>query len=93
MKTVQECLEMLGFRAEDSVTGFKGVVTSIGFDLPGCIQASISPGLKADGSVGDAYWFDVNRIKITSSKPVMKQPTFTMAIEDTSGPMVKAGRY
>ena len=32
-------LELLGQKVEDKVTGFRGVVTTISFDLYGCIQA------------------------------------------------------
>ena len=46
---IKEHLEMLGYRVRDKVTGYEGVVTTIGFDLYGCIQATINPGVGKDG--------------------------------------------
>ncbi len=43
MKQVQEHLCKLGLKAEDMVTGFKGVVSTVSFDLYGCIQAVLTP--------------------------------------------------
>lgn len=76
MSKVHEHLNLLGHIVKDRVTGFEGVVTSVGFDLYGCIQAIVHPGLGADGKVGDSCWFDINRLVVTSTKPVMKQPDF-----------------
>ena len=50
-------MELLGFRAEDRVTGFKGVVTSVSFDLYGCIQVALNPGMNKDGKLEDGHWF------------------------------------
>lgn len=77
-------LDFLGLRVKDRVTGFSGIVTSVCFDLFGCIQAAVSPGMKADNSgLGDSLWFDVNRLEVTDPKPVMKAPAF-----DWSGPAI-----
>ena len=73
---VQKHLALLGLQAKDRVTGFSGVVTSIGFDLYGCIQAVINPGLGGDGKLGDQLWFDVNRLEVTDHRPVMTTPNF-----------------
>jgi hypothetical protein len=67
---------LLGFKVKDRVTGFSGVVTSIGFDLYGCIQAIVHPGLDKDNKVLDSHYFDINRLEITSTEPVMKIPNF-----------------
>ena len=64
-------LKLLGFKAQDKVTGFKGVITSVSFDLFGCIQAALSAPEK-DGKIGESYWLDTNRMKILSKTPVMK---------------------
>ena len=72
----QKHLDLLGHKCEDKVTGLKGVVTSISFDLYGCVQAIINPGLDNDGKQRDQHWHDIARIKITSKKPVMDQPNF-----------------
>jgi hypothetical protein len=67
---------LLGFKVKDRVTGFSGVVTSIGFDLYGCIQAIVHPGLDKDQKVLDSHYFDINRLEITSCEPVMPIPDF-----------------
>jgi len=68
---------LLGFKVKDKVTGFTGVVASISFDLYGCIQAIINPGLDKDGKLMDSHYFDINRLEILSSEPVMKIPNFS----------------
>ncbi|HMJ06901.1 MAG TPA: hypothetical protein VK474_11645 [Chthoniobacterales bacterium] len=69
-------LNLLGLKVEDRVTGFTGVVTSIGFDLYGCVQAIVLPGADKDGKPCDSHWFDVNRLRVTSNTPVMDRPNF-----------------
>lgn len=75
MSLPQQFIKLLGHRVTDRVTGFDGVVTSISFDLYGCIQAVVSPGAK-DGQVPEGRWFDVARLEVTSAEPVMQQPNF-----------------
>jgi hypothetical protein len=75
---VQKHLSNLGLKVEDSVTGFKGVVTSISFDLYGCVKAVVHPGMNADGKLGESHWFDMNRLKILDIKPVLTQPDFEL---------------
>ena len=68
-------MEILGFKATDKVTGFKGVITSLCFDLYGCVQAAVTP--EATGSTLEGgLWFDVTRLDIKSNKPVMDIPDF-----------------
>lgn len=76
MSQPKEHLNLLGFRVRDRVSGFEGVVASVCFDLYGCIQAIVHPGLQADGKLGDQSWFDVNRLEIVSAEPVMNRPNF-----------------
>lgn len=73
---IDKYMELLGHRAEDKVTGMKGVITSLNFDLYGCIQVTLNPGMDKEGKMRDSLWFDVARMKITSSKPVMDVPDF-----------------
>lgn len=73
---MQQHMKLLGMQVRDSVTGFVGVVSSIGFDLYGCVQAIVTPGMGKDGRVGDSLWFDVKRLIVTSKKPVMSVPNF-----------------
>ena len=66
----------LGFKAKDRVTGYVGVVSSISFDLYGCVCAVLTPATDKDGKTGDGHWFDVKRLQKLGSKPVMEAPDF-----------------
>jgi len=81
---VLEALKMLGLKGKDKITGQKGIVTSVCFDLYGCIQVVINPGINKDGKLKDCVWFDVDRITLTSKRPVMKQPEFVNKIKVAS---------
>lgn len=76
VENVRKHLSLLGMKVEDKVTGATGVVDSVGFDLYGCIQASVNPGLGKDGKPMDCRWFDIGRLTIKSEKPVMDVPNF-----------------
>jgi hypothetical protein len=91
MSNVQKHLGLLGMRVQDKVTGLCGVVASVSFDLYGCIQAIVHPGLHEDGKVADQVWFDVNRLTIVSQLPVMQQPDFVTGpvAEGKQGPADK----
>jgi len=67
---------MLGHKATDKVTGLQGVITSMAFDLYGCIQAVLTPEATDGGKVPDGLWMDVARLEITSKKPVMELPNY-----------------
>lgn len=76
MSKASQHLQLLGHRVQDKVTGLEGVVTSVSFDLYGCIQAVIHPGLDDSGKTRDQSWFDVNRLTVLPEPPVMQQPDF-----------------
>lgn len=71
--------DLLGLPATDKVTGFKGVITSLSFDLYGCVTVVIDPGVKEDNSKENGRWFDVTRLKIESLEPIMERPDFETA--------------
>lgn len=76
--SAQNHISLLGKKVRDRVTGFAGVVTSVAFDLPGCIMATVTPdALDKDGKVQDGRWLDVNRLEITDDNRVMPVPAFT----------------
>jgi hypothetical protein len=91
MVDVKKHLDLLGMKAEDKVTGFAGVITSISFDLYGCIQAIVNPGVDKDGKLKDQCWFDIARLKITGESPVMDRPDFQLGqlAEAKKGPAEK----
>jgi hypothetical protein len=76
MSAISKHIGMLGLRVKDSVTGMEGVVTSISFDLYGCVQAIVHPGIAENGTMRDPLWFDVARLRVTDSNPVMECPNF-----------------
>jgi len=88
-----KAIELLGYKAKDKITGASGVITSVAFDLFGCIQVVIKPDkLDKDGKPQDGSWYDINRLKITNKKRVVdlldfeiKYPTFS----SVQGPEVK----
>jgi hypothetical protein len=82
-KRIDYYLSYLGMKVKDKVTGFSGIVTSISFDLYGCIQALVNPGLK-DGKFKECSWFDISRLKFTGSTPVMRAPNFFLSDETKS---------
>lgn len=73
---VEKHLDLLGKRVVDKVTGFVGVVTSVSFDLYGCVQAIVHPGLADDGKIREQSWFDIARLTVSDETPVMNRPNF-----------------
>ena len=67
---------LLGMKVRDKVSGFHGVVSSVAFDLYGCVQVVIDPPVDKDGTRRDGHWFDVSRITVTGKTPVMDAPNF-----------------
>jgi len=88
---IQKHLDLLGMKCKDRVTGMKGIITSIGFDLYGCVQATVHPGLSDEGEMKEAFWLDIGRLEITSKKPVMERPNFEYGhiAEGKKGPAEK----
>ena len=84
-------INMLGLKVQDKVTGYKGVVESISFDLYGCVQAIVRPPIAKDGTLPDSRWFDVARLTVLNKKPVMDQPCFDFGpvAEGKKGPAEK----
>lgn len=92
---IKKHLELLGMEVEDKVTGLRGIVSSISFDLYGCIQAVITQKVKEDGTVPTSRWFDVPRLKIINKKPVMDLPNFNIGYvaKGKKGPVEKPISY
>lgn len=89
MKAEEYIKKYLGQKVKDKVSGFKGVVSSVSFDLYGCVQTIVTPAAKPDGTIPDCRWFDVNRLQVTSKKPVMELPAF---VTKDRGPAYKPPR-
>jgi hypothetical protein len=90
---LQKAIDLLGFKAKDVITNFEGVITSVSFDLYGCIQVILKPQkVKEDGTTSHGEWFDINRLKITSKKPIMDILDFTQkypSLSRVQGPEAK----
>jgi hypothetical protein len=69
-------LKLLGCKARDKVTGYTGTIASVCFDLYGCVQAVLTPSADKDGKLCDGHWFDVKRLELLDSNPVMSVPSF-----------------
>jgi len=91
MENVRQHLTILGKKAKDKITGVEGIITSISFDLYGCVQASIDRGVDKDGKSYDFHWYDIARLEV-KGKPVMKVPDFEFGevAEGRKGPATKA---
>ena len=75
---LKKTIILLGLKARDKITGITGVITSVAFDLYGCIQVVINPQkIDKEGNPMKGNWFDINRLEILSKKPVMEILDFT----------------
>jgi len=79
---MEKHFKMLGCEGTDRVTKAKGIITSICFDLYGCIQVLLTP--EADSKI-DTKWYDIARIKLLSNNPVMDIPDFFDNINISEG--------
>lgn len=87
---IADALALLGHRVRDVITGFEGVVESVGFDLYGCVQVVIRPVISDKGEMQDGRWLDLKRVEQISTAPVMAVPAFVkLALGDETGPADK----
>lgn len=89
---VEAHASILGKAVKDRVTGFVGVVSSVCFDLYGCIQAAVTPPVDKEGKIVDSKWFDVNRLEVTDEKRVMPVPDYPAPAVFAHGPAEKPAR-
>ena len=73
---VSNAFSCLGHEAQEKITGMKGVITSVSFDLYGCVQILLHPGLDKEGLPSEQHYFDINRIEIIGDR-VMEPPKFS----------------
>lgn len=87
VSTMQQYMKFLGKKVQDKVTGVEGTVTSISFDLNGCVQAIVKQRVNKDGKVPDSTWHDVKRLDIIPGNQVMSVPNFGfMPVGSEAGP-------
>ncbi len=83
---VTKALELLGLKVRDRVTGLAGVVSSISFDLFGCVQAVVVAPVDEKGVLPDGRWFDVSRLEVLDAAPVMEIPGGRFVVARSSKP-------
>lgn len=76
MGMIADTVNLLGCKGKDKITGFEGVVSSVGFDLYGCVQVALAPPVDKDGKLPSSIWFDVQRVDIKENERVMEVPDF-----------------
>lgn len=75
---MKQHFKLFGLRVKDCVTGFTGVVTTVSFDLYGCVQAIVTPEIAFDkpSELAASQWFDMKRLEAIGKEPVMPVPAF-----------------
>ncbi len=87
---MHESIKLLGCGVKDKVTGFSGIVTTVSFDLYGCIQAVVTPSSTDKENSYSGRWFDTKRLELVSREPVMEVPTFEAVAGPASLPAFRA---
>lgn len=89
-----EAFNMLGTKVKDKITGFSGVVTSLNFDLFGCIQVFVTPKYnKESTNPHTGHYFDICRLECSSR--IMDVPQFNKVPRSQDdlyqhGPVIKS---
>lgn len=92
---IDDAISLLGRPARDKVTDFAGIVSSVSFDLYGCVQVALTPRQQgASAEVKHGAWFDIGRLDVDyDAERVMPVPDFARvavkATEYTHGAAVK----
>jgi hypothetical protein len=92
MEDYKKHLRLLGLKVKDRVTGYEGVVSSVSFDLYGCMQALLMPEFQGK-ETPDSRWFDANRLEVICDTPVMDPPNFISEIIATKGGEILPPKY
>lgn len=87
-------LKLLGLKVRDRVTGLTGICECVTYDLYGCIQAVVRPPVLPDkAEVPEGRYFDVSRLDVVDSKPVMEIPGGRFSVMRTpNAPPLEVGR-
>jgi hypothetical protein len=76
MEKIAAHMDLLGRKVKEKITGVEGTVTSVCFDLYGCIQACVHQGVDGTGKIREQNWFDVSRLEVIPSDRVMDPPQY-----------------
>ena len=77
LKLLDQHFGIMGKQVIDKVTGFKGIATSLSFDLYGCVQVAVTPKADKGREYGVGQWFDVTRLEVLKDKRVMDIPDYS----------------
>lgn len=80
----------LGKEVKDTVTGFKGIVTSRTEYLTGCARYGVQPKVNKEGVVPDARFFDENQLEVIGKGVAIVQ---TPAAKTKGGPQLNPQKY
>lgn len=70
-------MHLLGKKVRDRINGVEGVVTSISFDVSGCVQGIVHPpGMDDKGELRKGFWADTKRLEVIDDTPAIPQPDF-----------------
>ena len=86
---MQQYVGLLGKKVRDKITGVEGIVTSVCFDLYGCVQVIIKRPADKDGKLPESFWHDVKRVETIVGKQVMPTPDFRGPLGTEPGPEEK----
>jgi hypothetical protein len=57
---ITETIDLLGCKGKDKVTGYEGIISSVSFDLYGCVQLALTPpAKKGETELKHGHWFDI----------------------------------
>jgi len=84
---IKATMGLLGRKVRDKVTRQEGIVTSVSFDLYGCLMALVTPVIGPNKELQNSRWFDINRLSVLAGKRVMEPPKFEAM--DPPGPAEK----
>lgn len=72
---MNDFLNDLGYQGEDCITGFKGIVSSVCFDVYGCVQYCLVSKVDKNGE-HKSMWCDAKRVTTNKKKRVMTPPLY-----------------
>lgn len=92
---INNALSLLGLQMRDKVTDYEGVVTSVSFDVAGCVQGLLTQKQPTESDNSKCRWFDVKRLEVVQGLPahktrVLEAPSFgVMPTGTETGPEPK----
>ncbi len=83
-----EIADVMGHKAHDTITGFKGTITGVAYYLSGCTQYLIE-AQAGKNDKATSGWFDDSRVKVTQLSVTLPEKN---AVAAPGGPQSNAPR-